>query len=354
MSIFLTEIEKVTFKLTENAIYILKQRYLKKNEDREVIETPTELFMRVAHEIAWVEKKYGKDSKKISEYEMKFYNLLLSLKFLPNSPTLMNAGTSLGVLSACFVLPVEDDLESIMDGVRNSSLIHREGGGTGFDFSNLRPKGDVVRKSGGIASGPVSFMKIYNAVTDVIKQGGRRRGANMGVLHYWHPDIEDFIGCKEKEKNFKNFNISVGVDEVFMDAVINDKDVQLINPRTGKIVREVRARSIWNLILIMAWRKGEPGMLFFDKINIANPTPVLGEIKATNPCGEVPLLPYEACNLGSINLSKFIKDGRIQWKELEDTVRLSIRFLDNVIDANRFPIKAIENMVKANRKLGLG
>lgn len=571
--------------LSKNAKYVLEQRYLMKDENRRIIETPEELFRRVAHHMAVVEKNYGKTTEEIEELEESFYNLMISFKFLPNSPTLMNAGTDIGNLSACFVLPIKDDLESIMDGVKNSSMIHRTGGGTGFDFSELRPKGDVVRKSGGVASGPVSFMKIYNAVTDVIKQGGRRRGANMGVLHYWHPDIMGFITCKETEGNFSNFNISVGVDDEFMDAVMNDKEINLINPRTKQIHTEIRARTIWNLILIMSWRNGEPGVLFFDRINEKNPLPELGELKAVNPCisgdslietpygqtrikdmankfpnkntflvygfdgskivlteamyvrktksfvptiklhttrgtlictpnhmvltplgyvsakdlkprerilgfckrqkgekwlgigcngkykpehrvvaeyfgdiedkdvhhingntfdnrpenleiinhgkhsklsnlghidwsirnekgqfikkeikkskkyisnkqgnkglnwyvirvekssstdvydmstgignyfangilihncGEQPLLPYESCNLGSINLSKFIKDSRIQWKELEDSVRLAIKFLDNVIDASIFPLKKIGNMVRNNRKVGLG
>lgn len=340
--------------LSKNAKYVLEQRYLMKDENRRIIETPEELFRRVAHHMAIVEKDYGKTKEEIKDLEDKFFNLMVSFRFLPNSPTLMNAGTDIGNLSACFVLPIKDDLESIMDGVKNSSMIHRTGGGTGFDFSELRPKGDVVRKSGGVASGPVSFMKIYNAVTDVIKQGGRRRGANMGVLHYWHPDIMGFITCKETEGNFSNFNISVGVDDEFMDAVINDKEVNLINPRTKQIHTEIRARTIWNLILIMSWRNGEPGVLFFDRINEKNPLPELGELKAVNPCGEQPLLPYESCNLGSINLSKFIKDKRIQWKELEDSVRLAIIFLDNVIDASKFPLKKIGNVVRNNRKIGLG
>jgi len=344
----------LNLELTENALYVLKQRYLRKDENKDFLETPQELFERISKAIAVTEVKYGKNIEEIEELRNKYLDILTTFKFLPNSPTLMNAGSELGILSACFVLPIEDDIESIMDGVKNSSLIHKEGGGTGFSFSNLRPKGDVVKKSGGIASGPVSFMKIYNAVTDVIKQGGRRRGANMGVLHYWHPNIEDFIACKEKEGNFSNFNISVGVDNIFMDAVVNDKEIELINPRTKKVVREVNARSIWNLILIMSWRNGEPGILFFDKINVSNPTPELGEIEAVNPCGEQPLLPYEACNLGSINLSKFVVEGRTRWKELEDTVRLAIRFLDSVIDASKFPIKKISENVKGNRKVGLG
>jgi ribonucleoside-diphosphate reductase alpha chain len=339
--------------LTENALYLLKQRYLKKNEKRDIIETPEEMFRRVAKTIAEVEYQYNKGEEEVKELEDKFYNMMTTFKFLPNSPCLMNAGTNLGILSACFVLPIEDSLCSIMDGVKYSSIIHKNGGGTGFNFSNLRPKGDVVKSSGGIASGPVSFMKIYNAVTDVIKQGGRRRGANMGILHYWHPDILDFITCKEKEGNYSNFNISIGVDNKFMNAVINDKEIELINPRTKKPIREIRARSIWNLILIMAWRNGEPGVLFFDKINKYNPTPDF-PITSVNPCGEQPLLDYESCNLGSINISKFIVEGRIQWKELEETVRLATRFLDNVIDANKFPIKQIEVQTKANRKIGLG
>lgn len=340
--------------LTENAIYLLEQRYLRKDENRKIIETPEELFRRVAHSIASVEKKYDKSEEEISELESKFYDILTSLQFLPNSPCLMNAGTNIGQLSACFVIHVDDNIESIMDGCKKAAIIHKSGGGTGFSFSNIRPKGDVVRTTGGIASGVVSFMSIYNATTSTIKQGGKRRGANMGLLRCDHPEIMDFITCKESEGNFSNFNISVATTKEFMEAVEKDKDIGLINPRTGDIDKEVRARGIWNLILIMAWRNGEPGVIFLDKINDANPTPEVGIIEAVNPCSEQMLLPFESCNLGSINLSKFIYNGRIQWQELENIIRLSVRFLDNVIDANNFPFKEIEEITLANRKIGLG
>jgi len=339
--------------LSENALYVLKQRYLRKNEHGEIIETPEQMFHRVAHAISSVEAKYGKTKQQIQQLEVQFYELMTSLKFLPNSPTLMNAGTDLS-LSACFVLPIDDDIHSIMDGAKYAAIVHKAGGGTGFSFSRIRPKGDVVKTTGGIASGPISFMKIYDATTETIKQGGRRRGANIAILRIDHPDITRFIHCKETEGRFANFNLSVGITDKFMKAVEKDKDFQLVNPRTGKVVREEPARILWNLILHYAWINGEPAMVFLDTINKYNQTPELGEIESTNPCGEMPLLPYESCNLGSINLSKFISDGRIQWKELEETVKLTIQFLDDVIDANHYPLMKIDVATKANRKIGLG
>jgi len=339
--------------LSENALYVLKQRYLRKNEYGEIIETPEQMFRRVAHAIASVEEKNGKTKQQVKELEDQFYESMTSLMFLPNSPTLFNAGTDM-CLSACFVLPIDDDINSIMDGAKHAALVHKAGGGTGFSFSRIRPKGDVVKTTGGIASGPISFMAIYDATTETIKQGGRRRGANMAILRVDHPDITRFIHCKRTEGKFANFNLSVGITDKFMTAVLNDKDFQLINPRTKKVQREEPARIIWDLIIHYAWDKGEPSMVFLDTINKSNPTPEIGEIESTNPCGEQPLLPYESCNLGSINLSKFIKDGRIRWKELEETVKLTTRFLDNVIDANSYPLKQIEEATKANRKIGLG
>ncbi|MBS7650667.1 MAG: vitamin B12-dependent ribonucleotide reductase [Candidatus Bathyarchaeia archaeon] len=337
-------------KLSINAINVLERRYLLKDESGRVIETPARMFMRVAKSIASVDLKYGGSADPTQE----FYSLMSKLYFLPNSPTLMNAGTRLGQLSACYVLPVNDSISEIFNTLRDMALIHQSGGGTGFSFSRLRPKGDFVGSTGGIASGPISFMRIFDAATDVIKQGGRRRGANMAVLRVDHPDIIEFITAKEREGFLTNFNLSVAVTDSFMEAVENDLDFELVNPRTGKPTRKMKARTLWNLIVTSAWRTGDPGLIFIDEVNRHNPTPQLGPIESTNPCGEQPLLPNESCNLGSINLAKFIEDGKVDWDGLRGCVRRSVHFLDNVIDANRYPTPNVEKVTKGNRKIGLG
>ena len=338
-------------KLSVNALKVLERRYLIKDEEGKIVETPAGMFRRVARDIAQAERNYGNDP---SEYEEKFYKLLASLDFLPNSPTLMNAGTPLQQLAACFVLPVEDSMERIFETVKNAALIHQSGGGTGFSFSRLRPKDDVVHSTGGIASGPVSFMKVFDVATEVIKQGGRRRGANMAILRVDHPDIFEFVTAKRREGILTNFNLSVAVTDRFMEAVKKDERFPLINPRTGKKVIEAKAKDLFNIIVTSAWESGEPGLVFIDRINQDNPTPVLGEIEATNPCGEQPLLPYEACNLGSINLSNSVKYNGIDYDWLRTTVHLAVRFLDDVIDRSKFPLNKITEMVRSNRKIGLG
>ena len=336
-------------KLSINAAEVLKKRYLLRNERGEVVETPGEMFARVARHVSRAEGRYGGDSEL---YQSLFLQMMRGLEFLPNSPTLMNAGLPLGQLSACFVLPVEDSLSGIFEALKNMALIHQSGGGTGFSFSRLRPKDDVVRATGGVASGPVSFMRIFDTATDVIKQGGRRRGANMGVLRVDHPDIMEFIGAKEQPGFLENFNLSVAATDEFMEKSTGKEEIDLINPRTGLAVGRRKAKELLGLIATSAWRGGDPGMIFIDRINATHPLP--GEIEATNPCGEQPLLPYESCNLGSINLSRLVIKRELDWDHLAELIGLGVRFLDDVIDMNRFPLKEIEKATLSSRKIGLG
>jgi ribonucleoside-diphosphate reductase alpha chain len=342
-------------KLTDNAKHILNQRYLLKNEKGDIIETPTQLFKRVAKAMAEIELKYGKSKQEVKQLEKDFYKMIFNFDFMPNSPTLMNAGTSLGQLSACFVLPIEDSIPDIFETIKNTAIIHKSGGGTGFSFSRLRPRDDMVGSTGGVSSGPISFMNAFNATTETIKQGGKRRGANMGIMRVDHPDILEFISAKENEGVLNNFNLSVAITDEFMNALINKCEYNLVNPHTNKVVKKQKASIVWDLLCYMSWRNGEPAVIFIDTINKANPTPELGQMEATNPCGELPLLPYESCNLGSINISNMLKKGNgIDWEKLRKQVRLGVRFLDNVIDANKFPLPQIKEMTQGNRKIGLG
>ncbi|MBI4837670.1 MAG: adenosylcobalamin-dependent ribonucleoside-diphosphate reductase [Nitrospirae bacterium] len=344
--------------LTENARTVLKVRYLLKDEQGRVIETPEEMLLRVAKTAAAPEKLYGGTPQK---WEKKFYDMMNNLHFLPNTPMLINAGKDLGQLAACFVLPVDDSMKSIFDSLKNAALILQSGGGTGFSFSKLRPRADLVKSTGGIASGPVSFMKIYNTATEVIKQGGARRGANMGILRVDHPDIIEFIRIKRNEKELANFNISIAVTDKFMKALKDNSRYDLINPRNGCIAGQLKAKDVFKEIVESAWETGDPGLVFIDRINRDNPTPHIGKIESTNPCGEQPLLPFEACVLGSVNLAKMVITDNLQlstfkidWQLLASTVKLAVRFLDNAIDANKYPVPEIENMHKGNRKIGLG
>lgn len=338
--------------LQANSVTVLKKRYLRKKESGEM-ETPKDLFIRVAKNISQAELKFDPQADVDSVAEM-FYNQMAALKFLPNSPTLMNAGNALQQLSACFVLPVEDSLEGIFEAVKYTALIHKSGGGTGFSFTRLRPKDDSVKTTKGVSSGPVSFMSVFDAATETIKQGGMRRGANMGILRVDHPDIMDFIYAKQDKTKLTNFNLSVGITEEFMKSVKKGTDYDLLTPRDRKKVGSKNAKEVFNEMVRLAWEGGDPGIIFLDRINNANPTPAEGEMESTNPCGEQPLLPYESCNLGSINLVQFVKNGKIDWDDLKNTCCIAVRFLDNVIEMNNYPIKQIDEMTKKNRKIGLG
>ncbi len=345
-------------KLSPNAIKVLERRYLRRDQDGKLIETPEELFTRVAAAIAVADKLYGKTDQEVKKLQDAFFGMMTNLEFLPNSPCLMNAGKELGQLSACFTLPIDDSMESIFETLKVTSLIHKSGGGTGFNFSRLRPKNAVVKTTGGVASGPISFMRVYDAATEAVKQGGTRRGANMGILRVDHPDIMEFIACKENNNQITNFNISVAITDEFMKKLAAQEEYDLIDPHTHKPVQKIKAQEVFDLIVKQAHKNGEPGIIFIDRINQYNPTPKLGLIESTNPCGEQPLLPFESCDLGSINLDGLCKKVgtrcEIDWIRLKEVTRLAVHFLDNLIDVNKFPLAEIEKATKATRKVGLG
>ena len=351
-------INERTQELTENAKVVLDRRYLSKDREGNILEDPNGMFRRVAQNLSQADLNYGATEEQRQATEDEFYEMMWRLECLPNSPTLMNAGRELQQLSACFVLPIDDALDSIFDKVKQTALIHKSGGGTGFSFTRLRPAGDVVGSTGGIASGPVSFIRAFDTATDVVKQGGTRRGANMGILNVDHPDIRTFIQSKEDGQNLNNFNISIGITGDFMERVKSGEDYDLVNPRTGVVVRQENAREIFELAVEMAWKTGDPGLIFLDLINHYNPNPQLGTIESTNPCGEQPLLPFESCNLASVNLARMVRyqdgDVTVDWDRLASVVRTTVHLLDNVIDMNNYPIKEIEEMSKTTRRIGLG
>lgn len=350
-----TKYELTPVQFAPNAETVIEKRYLQRDNKGQIIENPQEMLLRVATNIALVDHRvYGLPMEETEKTALNFYELMAQNLFLPNSPTIMNAGTSVQQLSACFVLPVEDNMEGIFDSLKWTALVHKSGGGTGFSFSRLRPQNDIVTSTGGEASGPISFMRIFNAATEEVKQGGKRRGANMGILRVDHPDIIQFITCKDQEGSINNFNLSVAITDEFMKALENDSFYNLYNPKDGSISGQLKAKDVFDKIVHQAWKNGEPGVIFIDKINAKNPTPHIGNIESTNPCGEQPLLPFESCNLGSINIEKFIEKGQINYLELEKVIYQCIHFLDNVIDANKYPISQIEKTTKANRKIGLG
>ena len=340
--------------LSSQALKILEKRYLLRDEKGHPLESPEGLFRRVAKAIARGEVILGGSEKDAKFWEEEFYRMMTALLFLPNSPCLMNAGTPLGQLAACFVLPVEDSMESIFQALKEAAIIHKSGGGTGFSFSKLRPRGDKVKSTAGVSSGPLSFIRVFDAATEEIKQGGKRRGANMAVLRVSHPDIMDFIKAKEKPGHLPNFNLSVAVPDSFMEALEGNREWPLVNPRNGERVRELPAREIFSLACRMAWQGGDPGLLFLDRVNMYNPTPSLGPIESTNPCGEQPLLPHESCVLGSVNLAAMVKGDTLDWDLLEDTVKKGVRFLDNVIEVNNYPLETIREKTMLTRKVGLG
>jgi len=342
-----------TPRLSENALLVLRKRILARNASGEVCETPEEMFRRVARSIASADLEYG-TAEDVAASEHEFFEVMTRLEFLPNSPTLMNAGRDLAQLSACFVLPIDDSMESIFATLADTALIQKSGGGTGFSFSRLRPKEDPIASTHGESSGPVSFIRLYNFATEVTKLGGKRSGANMAILRVDHPDIEEFIGAKTNPLELNTFNISVAVTDEFMMSVRANGYYDLVNPRTGKALGQLKARTVFDKIIESAWRNGEPGVIFIDRINRDNPTPELGQIESTNPCGEQPLLPYESCVLGSINLSQFCRDGQVDYDRLKQVVAIGVHFLDNIIDVSQFPIRQIEQITRANRKIGLG